>query len=75
MLDALHVPKWNHEMEKKGFQKFLDNRVHNALWNAKVLLEKYVKQHCTNEEAFEQVILKVDLFVYRCFSFAKRWNR
>jgi len=75
MLDALNVLEWYHEIEKKGFLKFLENRVHNALWNAKVILEKYGKEYHTNDEAFEQVILKVDLFVCRCTLFAKRWNR
>jgi len=50
-------------MEKMGFQKFLENKVYNALWNAKVVLEKYGKEHHANEEAFQETILKVDLFV------------
>jgi len=72
MLDALYVLQWHEETEKRGFQKFLDNRVHDALWNAKVVLEKYWKEHHANDEAFQETILKADLFVCRCASFAHR---
>ena len=50
MLDALHVPNWYHETDKKGFLKFLKNRMHDTLWNAKVILEKYGKQHRANDD-------------------------
>ena len=75
MLDALSVPRWYNQMEKRGFQQFLNNRVHDALWNAKSIVEKYGRQHRANDEAFEQVIVRVDLFVQRCAPFAKKRNR
>jgi hypothetical protein len=53
----------------------LENKVHDALWNADVVLGKYGKQHRANDEAFEQVILKAQLFIGRCAPFAKRRNR
>jgi hypothetical protein len=31
MLNALNVPQWHHEMEKRGFNKCLENKVHYAL--------------------------------------------
>jgi hypothetical protein len=30
MMQALHGLGWIHEMEKRGYQKFLDNRVHDT---------------------------------------------
>ena len=75
MLDALHVPEWYHETEKKNFLQFLDSKVHDALWNAKVILEKFGKEHRENDEAFEHVIMKADMFPKRCKPFGKRRNR
>jgi len=75
MLDALHIPKWHEETEKRGFQKFLENKVHDALWNAKVVVEKYGKEHRADDEDFQETMLKVDLFVRRCAPFAHRQNR
>jgi len=66
MLDALHISEWHKEAKKRGFQKFLENKVHDALWNVKVVLEKYGKEHRANDEAFQETILKTDLFVYQC---------
>ena len=40
-----------------------------------MILEKYGKQHRPNDEAFEEVILKAELFVGRCYPFGKRRNR
>ncbi len=39
-LDALNVLQWHHETEKKNFLQFLEKRAHDALWNAKVMIEK-----------------------------------
>ena len=75
MLNALNVPQWQYETKKRGFNKCLENKVHDALWNADVVLGKYGKQHRANDEAFEQVILRVQLFIGRCAPFAKRRNR
>jgi hypothetical protein len=43
MMQALSVPRWIAETEKRGFRKFLDQRVHDSLWNAKNVLAKYGK--------------------------------
>ena len=76
MQQALHVPRWIAETEKRGFTKFLDQRVHDSLWNAKNVLTKYGKEHRDSDETFyEQVILKVELFVELMRPFAKRKNR
>jgi len=53
----------------------LENRVHDALWNAKVVLEKYKKKYHPNNEAFEETTLKANLFVHQCDPFAHRQNR
>ena len=75
MMDALHVPEWITETKKKGYLKFLDARAHDALWNAKNLLAKYGRQHRTGDEAFNDVLLKADLFVSQMRPFAKNRNR
>lgn len=43
MMQALHVPLWMDEPMKRGYQKLMDNRVDNALWNTKNVLIKYKK--------------------------------
>jgi hypothetical protein len=45
------------EMMKSGYQKFMDNMVHDALWNAKNLLIRYGKEHRAGNLTFEEVIL------------------
>ncbi len=52
VLDALNVLEWTNEMEKKGFNKVLENKVHDALWNAKVVLQKYGKQQRPDDERY-----------------------
>lgn len=75
LLEALSVPQWFHETEKRGFSKFLDSKVHDALWNVKSLLQKYGKTHRALDEGFEEVIMRGDLFNRRCTPFAKKRNR
>ena len=75
MMNLLHVPEWIAETEKKGYLKFVDARAHDALWNAKNLLAKYGRQHCVGDEAFNDVLLKADLFVAQMRPFAKNRNR
>jgi hypothetical protein len=57
VMQALHVPLWMDEMMKSGYQKFMDNMVHDALWNAKNLLIRYGKEHRAGNLTFEEVIL------------------
>jgi len=45
MMQALCVSQWIAETEKRGFRKFLDQRVHDSLWNTKKILAKYGKDH------------------------------
>jgi hypothetical protein len=45
VMDALHNDKWMEETQKSGYQKFLDNVVHNSIWNVKNILTKYGKAH------------------------------
>ncbi|MBE3102861.1 MAG: hypothetical protein IMZ40_01335 [Bacilli bacterium] len=75
LLNALNVRDWWEETEKNGFNKCLDNKVHDALWNSKVILTKYGRQYRPNDAGFEEVVLKADLFRSRCAPFAKSHNR
>ena len=75
MMDALHSPDWFPETDKKGYLKFLESRVHDALWNAKNLLAKYGRQHRADDEAFNDVLMKVDLFLAQIRPYAKNRNR
>jgi hypothetical protein len=45
MMQALHVPLWMDETMKSRYQKFMDNMVHDALWNAKNVFVKYGKKY------------------------------
>ena len=74
-LDRLHVPQWQVEMEKRDFQEWLDCRVHDALWNAPGMLEKFGREKRPDDEAFQELLVKVDLFVKKCTPFANRRNR
>ena len=76
MLQALHLPRWIAETEKRGFRRFLDQRVYDSLWNAKNVLAKYDKDHrASDDSSFQQVILKADLFIGLMRPFAKSTNR
>ena len=75
MMDAHSAPEWYTETDKKGYLKFLDARAHDALWNAKHLLEKHARQHCRGDPAFQDVLLKADLFLAQMKPFAKNRNR
>ena len=75
MMDALHTPRWHEETAKRGYMKFLDSRVHDALWNSKNLLAKYKRQFRPNDENFDDVVTKADLFVAQMRPFAKNRNR
>lgn len=75
MMLALHVPEWIAETEKRGYTKFLEDRAHDSLWNAKNILAKYAKLHREGDDAFKEVLLKVDLFVALMRPFAKNRNR
>jgi len=68
--------RWIVETEKRGFRKFLDQRVHDSLWNAKNVLAKYGKDHqVIDDTSFQQVIFKANLFVSLMRPFAKNTNR
>jgi len=75
MLDTFSVLEWIDEMQKRDFTQFVGNRVHDALWNGKDVLGRYGKQHRANGPAFEEVILKVDLFNSRMAPFSKSRNK
>jgi hypothetical protein len=45
VMDALYNDKWMEETQKSRYQKFLDNVVHDSIWNVKNILTKYGKAH------------------------------
>jgi hypothetical protein len=45
MQDALNIPMWHEETDKRGYRGFLENLVHDSLWNTKNILNKYAKAH------------------------------
>jgi hypothetical protein len=75
VMDALHNDKWMEETQKSGYQKFLDNVVHNSIWNVKNILTKYRKAHQPGDAAFTDVIATIDLFATRLKSFTKSRNQ
>jgi hypothetical protein len=74
IMQALHVPLWIDETMKGGYQRFINNRVYNALWNAEIVLIKYGKEHPAGDASFEEVILKENLFSSCLQSFANIHN-
>jgi hypothetical protein len=74
-MDALHNDKWMEEIQKSGYQKFLDNVVHDSIWNVKNILTKYGKAHRPGDAAFMDVIATTDLFATRLKPFTKSCNR
>ena len=61
--------------KKGGRSKFVDARVHNSLWNAPNILAKYRREHRAGDDAFNDVVLKADIFVAQMRPFAKSKNR
>jgi hypothetical protein len=74
-MDALHNDKWMEETHKSGYQKFLDNVVHDSIWNVKNILTKYGRVHRPGDATFTDVIATVDLFATRLKPFTKSHNR
>ena len=75
VMDALHNEQWMEETHKSGFQKFLDNIVHDSLWNIKNVLTKYGKAHRAGDVAFADVIATADFFATRLRPYTKNRNR
>jgi hypothetical protein len=71
VMDALHNDKWMEETQKSGYHKFLDNVVHDSIWNVKNILTKYGKAHQPGDAAFTDVIAIADLFATRLKPFTK----
>ena len=49
--------------------------MHDLLWNAPNILAKYGREHRAGDDAFNDVLLKADLFVAQMRPFAKSRNR
>ena len=75
MTEHLMAPQWNDDYQKRGRSKFVDARVHDSLWNAPNILAKYGREHRAGDDAFNDVLLKADLFVAQMRPFAKSRNR
>jgi hypothetical protein len=63
MMDALHNSRWMDETFKNRYMKFLENMVHDSIWNAKNILSSYWKKHRVGEEGLKDVIVRIDLFI------------
>jgi hypothetical protein len=74
VMDALHNEKWMEETQKSGYQKFLENVVHDSIWNVKNILTKYEKAHQPGDVAFTDVIATINLFATRLKPFTKSRN-
>ena len=55
MMLALSTTEWIAETKKRGYTKFLEDRDHDSLWNAKLILAKYQNQHREGDQAFQEV--------------------
>ena len=75
MLEALNKSQWHHELETRDFQEWLNARTHDAMWNSAVMIKKFGMEHRENDEAFQQVVLRADMFIMRCKPFAKKRTR
>ena len=75
MTEHLMAPQWNDDYQKRGRSKFVDARVHDSLWNAPNILAKYGREHRAGDDAFNDILLKADLFVAQMRPFAKSRNR
>ena len=75
VMDALHNDKWMEETQKSGYQKFLDNVVHDSIWNVKNILTKYGKTHRLEDVAFTDVIATADLFATSLKPFTRNCNQ
>ena len=49
--------------------------MHDSLWNVSNILAKYGREHRVGDDAFNDVLLKADLFVAQMRPFAKSRNR
>ena len=65
LMNALHNDKYMEETQKNGYLKFMDNVLHDSIWNVKNILIKYRKAHRLGNTAFTNVITTADLFVMR----------
>jgi hypothetical protein len=75
MIDALHNSRWMDETFKNRYMKFLDNMVHDSIWNAKNILSSYWKKHRAKDKGLKDVIASVDLFIERLRSFTTSRNQ
>ena len=75
VMDAFYYDQWMEEIHKNGFQKFLDNVMHNSIWNVKNILTKYGKTHRPGDATFTDVIATADLFATCLKPFRKNRNQ
>ena len=75
ILEALNKPQWYEDIHKRDFGEWMDKRVHDGLWNSNVMIKKYGMVHRANDEAFDQVVLRADMFIMKCKPYAKNRNK
>ena len=74
MTEHLMAPQWNADYQKMSRSKFVDAKVHDSLWNAPNILAKYRREHRAGDNAFNDMVLKADIFVAQMKPFAKSRN-
>jgi hypothetical protein len=75
MQDALNIPMWHEETDKCGYRGFLENLVHDNLWNTKNTLNKYAKAHQPGDAGLQDAIARSDLLAKRLQQFTKSHNQ
>lgn len=74
-MDVLHTDEWHEDTCKPGYMEFIKQRATDALWNSKNLLTKYHKEHRADDDSFQDVILKADLFTKSMQPHSRKRNR
>jgi hypothetical protein len=74
MQDALNIPMWHEETDKRGYHGFLENLVHDSLWNTKNILNKYAKAHRPGDAGLQDTIARSYLLTKRLQPFTKSRN-
>ena len=62
IMDALAASEWDDDRQKKGYSQFVASRAHDALWNARDITAKFAREHMAGDDAFNDVVLKAELF-------------
>ncbi|KAG0571933.1 hypothetical protein KC19_VG055000 [Ceratodon purpureus] len=73
--DRLMDPCWHSDTQKPGYDHFVSQRAHDALWNAKEVITKYAKAQRGGVQAFKDTIAKADCFTRLMAPLSSRKHR